>query len=81
MSIEPAPSAPPERDEEMSPEEVARWVQATQPLKDKNLKDITAKGMPADQYEKYLMERAQYWAGKTPTDQQCIDFVNSEFAK
>ncbi len=65
----------------LSPEEAARWVQATQPLKDKNLKDITAKGMPADQYEKYLMERAQYWAGKTPTDQECIDFVNSEFAK
>jgi len=65
----------------LSPEEAARWVQATQPLKDNYIKEREAKGLPAAQYETYLMERAQYWAGKTPTDQQCIDFVNAEFAK
>jgi TRAP-type C4-dicarboxylate transport system substrate-binding protein len=68
-------------DIKLSPEEAARWVQATQPLKDSYIKDREAKGLPATQYEKYLAERAQYWAGKTPTDQQCIDFVKSEFAK
>ena len=66
---------------DLTPEESARWVQATQPLKDSYIKEREAKGLPAEQYEKYLMERAQYWEGKTPTDQQCIDFVNSEFAK
>jgi TRAP-type C4-dicarboxylate transport system substrate-binding protein len=66
---------------QLSPEEAARWVQATQPLKDTYIKDREAKGLPATQYEKYLAERARYWAGHTPTDQQCIDFVNSEFAK
>jgi len=68
-------------DIKLSPEEAARWVQATQPLKDSYIKDREAKGLPATQYEKYLAERAQYWAGNTPTDQQCIDFVNAEFAK
>lgn len=65
----------------LSPEEAAKWVSATQSLKDKYIQERAAKGLPADQYEKYLMERAQYWAGKTPTDQECIDFVGSEFAK
>ena len=65
----------------LSPEEAARWVQATGPLKESYIKEREAKGLPAGQYEKYLMERAQYWAGKTPTDQQCTDFVTSEFAK
>jgi TRAP-type C4-dicarboxylate transport system substrate-binding protein len=65
----------------LSPEESAKWVQATQPLKDNYIKERVAKGLPAEQYEKFLAERAQYWAGKTPTDQQCIDFVQTEFAK
>jgi len=65
----------------LSPEESAKWVQATQPLKDKYIEEREAKGLPAAQYEKYLAERAKYWAGKTPTDQQCIDFVQAEFAK
>ena len=65
----------------LTPEESARWVQATQPLKDNYIKEREAKGLPAGQYEKYLAERAQYWAGKSPTDQQCIDFVQTEFAK
>jgi TRAP-type C4-dicarboxylate transport system substrate-binding protein len=65
----------------LSPEESAKWVQATQPLKDNYIKERVAKGLPAEQYEKYLAERAQYWAGKSPTDQQCIDFVQTEFAK
>lgn len=65
----------------LSPEESARWVQATRPLTDSYIKERSAKGLPAEQYEKYLAERAQYWAGKSPTDQQCIDFVQSEFAK
>jgi len=65
----------------LSPGESAKWVQATQPLKESYLKERTAKGLPADQYEKYLVERAKYWAGKSPTDQTCIDFVKSEFAK
>jgi len=66
---------------ELSPEEAAKWVKATQSLKDKYITERDAKGLPAEQYEKYLMERAEYWAGKTPTDQECIDFVSSEFAK
>jgi len=66
---------------ELTSEEVAKWVKATQSLKDQYIQERNAKGLPADQYEKYLMERAQYWAGKTPTDQECIEFVNSEFAK
>ena len=65
----------------LSPEESAKWVQATQPLMDNYIKERVAKGLPAEQYEKYLAERAEYWAGKTPTDQQCIDFVQTEFAK
>ncbi|MFA5078790.1 MAG: TRAP transporter substrate-binding protein [Dehalococcoidia bacterium] len=65
----------------LTPEESAKWVEATKSLKDKYISERNAKGLPADQYEKFLMERAQYWAGKTPADQQCIDFVESKLAK
>jgi TRAP-type C4-dicarboxylate transport system substrate-binding protein len=62
---------------ELSEDEMARWVEATSPLIDAYIQEKTAMGLPAAEYEGYLLERNRYWAGKTPTEQSCVDWVES----
>jgi len=65
----------------LSSEESAKWIKATEPLTSATIKDITDKGLPAEQYEKFLIEKAKEYAGKSPSDQAIIDFNKSEFGK
>jgi len=63
---------------ELSPQEMTRWVEATRPLIDKYISEKTAMGLPAADYEAYLVERTSYWAEKTPTEESCINWVEQE---
>ena len=63
---------------ELSPQEMARWIEATQPLIEGYLSEKTAIGLPATDYEAYLMEQTEYWAEKTPTEEFCVDWVEQE---
>jgi len=63
---------------ELSPQEMARWVEATKPLIDDYIKAKSAMGLPAADYQKYLLERTRYWAEKSPTEESCADWVKRE---
>ncbi len=63
---------------ELSPVEMARWVEATEPLIGEYITEKTAMGLPADEYEEYLIDQTKYWAGQTPTEQSCVDWVEQE---
>lgn len=65
----------------LSAEESSRWVKATVPLIAANLNDVTAKGLPADQYEKFLIEKAGEYATKSPSDEAIIEYNRTEFGK
>jgi TRAP-type C4-dicarboxylate transport system substrate-binding protein len=66
---------------ELSSEEMNRWVEtAVAPLIQQYIEDKTAAGLPAAEYEDYLLERVQYWSSRAPTAQQCVDYVESELA-
>ncbi len=62
----------------LSATESKAWVdKAVKPLIDQYIADKTAKGLPAADYEKYLKERVTYWAGKSPTADQCVGWVKT----
>ena len=63
---------------ELSPEEMAKWVEATQPLIDEYITEKTAMGLSAAEYEQYLINRTKYWSGQTPTEEACVDWVETE---
>lgn len=63
---------------ELPPDEMARWVAATQPLVDNYIAEKTAMGLSAADYQAYLLERTKYWAGKSPTEESCVAWVESE---
>jgi TRAP-type transport system periplasmic protein len=65
----------------LTPEESARWVAAMKPLVDKTLAGIKDKGLPADEYEKYIKDRIQYWTGKTVSDADCAAWVKDNVKK
>lgn len=63
---------------ELSPAEMARWVEAAKVVKDTYMEEKAAMGLPVDDYEEYLLERAAYWAGKAPTGAESVDWVETE---
>jgi TRAP-type C4-dicarboxylate transport system substrate-binding protein len=60
---------------ELSDSEMAKWVAAAKPLTDAYLSEKSAKGLPAAEYEKYLVERVKFWSGKSPSAKDCVDWV------
>jgi TRAP-type transport system periplasmic protein len=56
--------------------ETAKFVAAAQPALAAYLAERGDKGLPVDEYEAYLVERVPYWAGQSPSDQECIDWVD-----
>lgn len=62
----------------LTADESARWVSAAAPVKTAYIADRIAKGLPAESWEKYLSERSKYWASNSPSEQSCLDYVNSE---
>ncbi len=64
---------------ELPKPEMARWVAtAVEPLINGYLKDKSAQGLPAADYEKYLKERVSHWKGKSPSTAQSVDWVKKE---
>ena len=63
---------------ELSPVEMAKWVEATQPLIDEYITEKTAMGLSASEYEQYLIDRTRYWTEQTPTEEACVDWVETE---
>jgi TRAP-type C4-dicarboxylate transport system substrate-binding protein len=62
----------------LTPDEMARWVSAAQVVKDTYMSEKGAAGLPVSDYEKYLNERVDYWAGKAPTADECVSWVEAE---
>jgi TRAP-type C4-dicarboxylate transport system substrate-binding protein len=63
---------------ELSPSEMARWVAAAGSVKDNYMAEKSAMGLPVDDYENYLNERAGYWAGRSPSEEECVAWVEAE---
>jgi TRAP-type C4-dicarboxylate transport system substrate-binding protein len=60
---------------QLSDAESAKWTAAVGQLIDGFVKEKTAKGLPAADYKKYIIERVKYLAGKAPSDKECVDWV------
>jgi TRAP-type C4-dicarboxylate transport system substrate-binding protein len=65
---------------ELSPAEMARWVEAASVVKETYMSEKGAMGLPVDDYEAYLNERAEYWAGKAPPADDSVAWVEDEVA-
>lgn len=63
---------------ELPEEEMARWVDATKPLIDNYITEKTDMGLPAADYQDYLVQRAEYWGKKSPTEESCVEWVENE---
>ena len=63
---------------ELPDAEMTRWVQATGRLVDEYIEEKTAMGLPAADYEDYLLERTAYWTDRTPTEEFCVEYVEKE---
>jgi TRAP-type C4-dicarboxylate transport system substrate-binding protein len=57
-------------------EETAKFVGAAQPALETYLQERSDKGLPVDEYQAYLTEKVPYWAAQSPSDQDCIDWVD-----
>ena len=60
---------------ELSEEEMARWIDAIKPLLDEYMQKKTDMGLPAADYEEYIIQRTQYWSKKSPADESCVEWV------
>ena len=64
---------------ELSSEEMARWVEAAvEPLIDAYISEKTAMGLPAEDYQQYLLDRVSYWSGKSPSAAESVTWVEAE---
>jgi len=63
---------------ELSPDEMARWVDAAEVVKDTYMTEKTALGLPVADYEEYLLKQAGYWAGKAPSAEESVTWVEAE---
>jgi TRAP-type C4-dicarboxylate transport system substrate-binding protein len=55
-------------------DESAKFVAAAKPAVEAYIAERAAKGIPAQEYEKYLNERVSYWTGKGPSEKDCLDW-------
>lgn len=63
---------------ELSSAEMAKWVEAAGSVKDNYMAEKSAMGLPVEDYENYLNERASYWAGQSPSEDECVAWVEAE---
>lgn len=64
---------------ELSTEEMAKWVEvAVDPLIATYISEKTALGLPAEDYQDYLVERVGYWTGQSPTAEESVAWVEAE---
>lgn len=63
---------------ELSSDEMAGWIDAASSVKANYMSDKGAMGLPVDNYESYLNERAAYWSGQAPSESDCVAWVEAE---
>ena len=64
---------------ELPPEEMARWVEtAVEPLIEQYISEKTELGLPAEDYQEYLLERVNYWSQRTATAEESVAWVKAE---
>jgi len=63
---------------ELPPEEMARWVEAAKVVTDSYMEEKGALGLPVEEYEAYLLERAAYWSARVPSTEESIAWVKAE---
>ena len=63
---------------ELPPEEMARWVDAAQTVLTSYMQERADKGLPVEKYQKYLLERVEYWKGKAPSADDSVAWVQAE---
>ena len=67
---------------ELSGSEMARWVEAVKPLIHEGyIKEKTAMGLPAADYQDYLVKRVEYLAARMPAEESCVNWVMAELVK
>ena len=59
-------------------DEMARWVEAAQPLIEQYVTEKTAKGLPAADYEEYIVKRVKYWSDRSPSEESCVEWAEKE---
>jgi len=59
-------------------DEMARWVEAAQPLIEQYVTEKTAKGLPAADYEEYIAKRVKYWSDRSPSEESCVEWAEKE---
>lgn len=57
--------------------EISNWTKLLNPLVDKYVQDYTAKGLPAAEYVKYVMERTKYWNEHQPSKKDVMEWVKT----
>lgn len=63
---------------ELSPAEMARWVEAAKVVKDKYMEEKAAMGLPVADYEDYLLEQVAHWSDRAPTGEASVAWVEAE---
>jgi len=63
---------------QLPPDEMAKWVEAAQPLIKQYMTEKIAKGLPVEDYEEYIVERVKYWSAKSPSEAACVDWAEKE---
>jgi TRAP-type C4-dicarboxylate transport system substrate-binding protein len=67
---------------ELSSEETALWKEAAvAPLISKYISDKSALGLQAEEFESYLLERVDYWAGKSPSAEESVAWTEQYLAE
>ncbi|MFW6150297.1 MAG: TRAP transporter substrate-binding protein [Chloroflexota bacterium] len=63
---------------ELSGSEMARWVEAVDPLIQSYIEEKSAMGLPAAEFEDYLESRTEYWSTRAPSEESCVEYVEAE---
>lgn len=63
----------------LSQDEINSWIAAAvQPMIDKYITEKMALGLPASEYEEYILERVKYWSSRSPSASTSKSFMESE---
>ncbi|MFP3974751.1 MAG: TRAP transporter substrate-binding protein [Dehalococcoidia bacterium] len=63
---------------EIPEEERPLWEEPLQPVLENYIEEKTAMGLPAEEYMEYVEERTEYHIANQPTEEECIETVESE---
>ena len=63
---------------DLSADEMARWVNAAGAVETAYIAEKSAMGLPVADYKAYLTKQVSYWAGKAPSADECVAWVEAE---